>query len=369
MKTKRLLSLDVFRGMTVALMITVNNPGSWSFVYAPFKHAKWDGCTPTDLVFPFFLFVVGMAMWYAFKSFDYTLNKESAVKIIRRTFLIFVIGMMLNAIYPIMKLDFSDFRVMGVLQRIALAYGIGAFICLKFKQGWLYCILPVLLIFYWAILYFFGGTEPFSLDGNISSSVDVFLFGKSHIYNGYGIPFDPEGLLGVVSSVGTVVLGYLTGKLLSNSATLKITLIQLLVFGTTTLFLGQLWGLVFPINKALWSSSFVLYTAGLAMLTLALLIWLIDVKNFKKWTNPFVAFGMNPLFIFVFAGVWARAFILIRISTSDTTSLSLKDYIFSDILSPIFGNYGGSLAYALIHIVLFWAIVAFMYKRKIFVKI
>ena len=367
MASKRLMALDVFRGMTIALMITVNNPGSWSYIYAPFRHARWHGCTPTDLVFPFFLFIVGVAMWFAFKKFDYKLTSQSSIKLAKRTILIFAVGLLLNA-FPYITTDYSKLRIMGVLQRIALAYGFAGLICLSVNKKYLKYISVLILIGYWLLLKYLGGDAPYSLKGNVNVVFDTWVFGSSHLWHGYGIAFDPEGLLGVIPSVVTVILGYLTGSLIHNTTIKRLLFVKMMIFGVVGVIAGEVFDLVFPINKALWTSSYVLYTSSLAIMVIAFSIWLIDIKEKKKWSTPLLAFGMNPLFIFVFAGVWARIMYMIKVNLNGE-SVSLKHYIYSEILTPIFGNYTGSLVYALVHIIIFWVLVHIMYKRKIFVKI
>jgi len=212
--TQRYLALDVLRGMTVALMILVNNPGSWSHIYAPLEHSKWHGCTPTDLVFPFFLFVVGVSMFFSFSKYGNALNKESLLKIGKRTLLIFAIGLFLNS-FPQWATDYSKLRIMGVLQRIALAYGIGAVIVLASPRKYLPYVGGAILLFYWGLMYVLGGSDPFSLEGNATIAFDSAILGVSHLYKGFGIPFDPEGLLSTIPAVVTVILGYLVGALVN----------------------------------------------------------------------------------------------------------------------------------------------------------
>lgn len=197
----RLVSLDIFRGMTVAFMIIVNTPGSWKFVYAPLRHSEWHGCTPTDLVFPFFLFIVGVSMWYSMKKYGHEINTGSIIRILRRTLSIFALGLFL-AIFPrFVDRDYSTLRIMGVLQRIALAYLFGSIICLTVKRERLWIVIAVILLAYWAILRIFGGSDPFSLEGNIASKFDAAILGTKHLYKGFGIPFDPEGLLRTIPAL------------------------------------------------------------------------------------------------------------------------------------------------------------------------
>ncbi|WP_423130374.1 acyltransferase family protein [Gaoshiqia sp. Z1-71] len=365
--SKRLMSLDVLRGLTIVLMIIVNNPGSWSHVYAPLRHAAWNGCTPTDLVFPFFLFIVGTAMWYSFKKFDHQLTKELSLKIIRRTVLIFALGLFLNG-FPFIDFHFSSFRLMGVLQRIALGYGIASFIVLLSPIRWTYIISALLLTAYWSILWLFGGEQPFSLEGNASLRFDLFVLGEGHLYRGYGIPFDPEGLLSTLPAVVNVLFGYFAGRLIDRETNKQAAVYKLIGFGAAAVILALIWNPFFPINKPIWSGSYVLYTSGLAGIFLALLIWVTDIKGQQKWAQPFLVYGMNPLFIFVLAGMWARMLSLVQVASLSGTK-SLKAFIYQDLLVPWAGELNGSLLFALHLAVLFWIVGFILYRKKIFIKI
>ncbi len=365
--TQRYLALDVFRGITIATMITVNNPGSWSHVYAPLRHAAWHGCTPTDLVFPFFLFIVGVSMYFSFSKYEYRLDSKSVIKVLKRTFLIFLIGLFLNS-FPQWQQDFSKLRIMGVLQRIALAYGLGSIIVLSARKSLLPYISLAILLAYWGILYFFGGTEPYSLEGNAVTGVDRFLFGENHMYKGFGIPFDPEGLLSTIPAIATVIIGYMAGNIISSTERQKLPL-KFIILGAAGVGAGLLWGLVFPINKPIWTSSYVIYTAGWASVFLAVLIWIIDLKGFTKWTSFFVVFGMNPLFIYALAGVWARVLSrLIKIEDGDKV-ITGYNWLYTYVFQPLAGDINGSLLFALSHIAVYWLIGWVLYKRKIFIKV
>jgi Uncharacterized conserved protein len=366
--TQRYLALDVLRGMTVAMMILVNNPGSWAHIYAPLEHSKWHGCTPTDLVFPFFLFVVGVSMFFSFLKYGNTLNKESLVRVGRRTLLIYAVGFFL-ASFPQWLTDYSKLRILGVLPRIALAYGIGSIIVLAFQRKYLPYIGGAILLGYWAILYFFGGSDPYSLQGNATISVDSAILGVNHLYKGFGIPFDPEGLLSTIPAVVTVIIGYLIGSLIKETDKSQIYK-KLLVAGLAGILSGLIWGIVFPINKPLWTSSYVLYAAGWACIVLAILIWVIDVKGHSKWTSFFLVFGMNPLFIFALSGLWAKTlWQMVHISMPDGSSQSGSAWLYSQVFQPLAGDINGSLLYAISHVILFWLIGYVLYKKKIFIKV
>jgi len=361
-----MIALDVLRGLTILLMIIVNNPGSWEYVYAPLRHARWDGCTPTDLVFPFFMFIVGTAMWYSFKKQDYRLNPALTGKIIRRTILIFALGLFLNA-FPFKNFDPDSLRIMGVLQRIALAYGLAAFIVLLAPIRWNYIIVWMLLLGYWGILLLFGGDEPLSLEGNVVRQVDLFILGKDHLYHGYGIPFDPEGLLSTVPSVANILFGFLAGRLIDRQQDKLKAVCQLAGWGFFGVILGQFWSL--PINKPIWSSSYVVYSCGLASILLAILIWIIDIKRKQKWAHPLLVYGMNPLFIFVLAGIWADLLGVIQVAGAAGEQVSLKTFIYQELLVPWAGKMNGSLFFALHYAVLFWLVGLILYRKKIFIKI
>lgn len=366
--SKRLISLDALRGMTISLMILVNTPGSWAYVYSPLRHAEWNGCTPTDLVFPFFLFIVGVSVWFSFEKYQTKISKVTILKILKRTVIIFFIGLILN-LFPFF--DFSKVRIMGVLQRIAIAYGVGSILCLSFKRDKLLIVLGIILLGYWALLYFGSELDPYSLKENIVRKFDLFLFGDKHIYKGFGIPFDPEGLLSAIPAVGTVIIGYLVGQAISVESTVLIKLKKLLIYGVLLVILGAIWGLIFPINKALWTSSYVLYTAGLGILFLAFLIFVIDFKGYNIWAKPFIHFGTNPLFIFVFSGIYVKTIsYLIIIPVQDSNvKISAYKFLFDDVFSSIAGNMNGSLLFALSHIIVYWAICFLLYKNRIFIKI
>ncbi|WP_319228524.1 heparan-alpha-glucosaminide N-acetyltransferase domain-containing protein [Draconibacterium orientale] len=369
MKTaKRYLALDVLRGLTIVAMITVNNPGSWSHIYQPLKHSAWNGCSPTDLVFPFFLFIVGVSMYFSFSKYGNTLNKESFKRLAKRTILIFAIGLFLNS-FPQWARDFSKLRILGVLQRIAIVYGITSLIVLSARKSWLPYISATILLLYWGILYYFGNEAPFSLEGNATLLFDRAILGESHMYHGFGIPFDPEGLLSTIPAIVTALLGYMAGALIHKSEETKI-IKQLFAAGLTGIATGLIWGLIFPINKPLWTSSYVLYAAGWASVVLAGLIWIIDIKSYKKWTSFFVAFGMNPLFIFALSGLWANTLTrIIHVTNSDGQLTNGYTYLYHQIFVPLAGPLNGSLLFALAHVAFLWMIARILYKKKIFIKV
>ena len=362
-KSKRVIALDAFRGFTIALMILVNTPGSWAYVYPPFRHAKWHGCTPTDLVFPFFLFIVGVAMWFSFKAFDHQLNKKAVLKIIKRTLIIFAIGVGIK-LYSMLLRENSSFRLMGVLQRIALAYGFAAILVLSLKQKGLIATSAVLLLGYWFVLWFFGGDTPYALETNLARTIDLKIIGAKYLYMGEGIPFDPEGLLATIPSIVTVILGYFTGQMVEQTTDRKKLVLKMALWGVLAIFIGLIWDMAFPINKKIWTSSYVIYAAGYALVILALFIWLIDVKQYKKWAHPFIVYGMNPLFIYVLSGFWVITYFAISIGDSN-----MYNWLYKSVFVLIAGNMNGSLLFGLFHIALYWLIGLFLYRKKIFIKI
>jgi predicted acyltransferase len=366
--TNRLVSLDIFRGLTVAFMIIVNTPGSWDYVYAPLRHAKWHGCTPTDLVFPFFLFIVGVSMWYSMKKYGHEINTGSLVRILRRTLAIFALGLFL-AIFPKFARDYSTLRIMGVLQRIALAYFFGSILCLTIKRDYLWIVIAVILLAYWAILGFFGVADPYSLEGTIASKVDAAILGKNHLYKGFGIPFDPEGLLSTLPAIGTVLIGYYVGELLGKNETSSKTVIKLLLFGAASAGLGLLWGLAFPINKPIWTSSYVLYTAGLGMALLAIIYLIADVWKLQKWGMPFLVFGTNALFSYFLAGVWTRMMLYVIKIGSGEEKVTFYNWFYEKVCVPVAGNMNGSLLFAVLQVLFIWLISFILYRKKIYIRL
>ncbi len=362
-KPKRVVALDAFRGFTIATMILVNTPGSWAYVYAPFRHAKWHGCTPTDLVFPFFLFIVGVAMWFSFKAFDHQINKKASLKIVKRTVIIFAIGVGIK-LYSMLLNEHSSFRMMGVLQRIALSYGFAAILVLSLKQRALIAVSAILLLGYWFLLWFFGGDAPYALETNLARTIDLKIIGEKYLYMGEGIPFDPEGLLATLPSIVTVILGYFTGQMIEKTTDRNILVLKMVLLGVISIVVGLIWDMAFPINKKIWTSSYVIYAAGWALVVLSLFIWLIDVKQYKKWAHPFIVYGMNPLAIYVLSGFWVISYFAISIG-----DLNMYSWLYKSVFVPIAGNMNGSLLFGLFHIALYWLVGLILYKRKIFIKI
>lgn len=366
-KNGRLLSLDIFRGMTVTFMIIVNTPGSWNYVYPPLRHSEWHGCTPTDLVFPFFLFIVGVSMWFSLKKYGHELNGGSLLRVFRRTVTIFALGLFL-AIFPYFARDYSTLRIMGVLQRIAVAYGIAAIICMVVNRKYLWIVAAVILILYWGLLAFSGGADPYSLEGNVVRKIDLSLLGKDHIYKGFGIPFDPEGVLSTIPAVCTVIIGYYAGEIVGKGKAGHKTAVKVAVIGVALTGLGLLWSRFFPLNKPLWTSSFVLYTAGLAMIILSVIYWITDVFKLQKWGLFFTVFGINALFSYFMAGIWTRIMLFVTIPAG-TGKISLYTWIYEKVCAPVAGNLPGSLLFAFLQVLLIWLLALMLYRKKILVRL
>ena len=367
-ETNRLVSLDIFRGMTIAFMIIVNTPGSWDYVYRPLRHAEWNGCTPTDLVFPFFLFIVGVSAFYSLRKYGGILNGGTVFRIVRRMITIFAVGLLL-AIFPHFDRDYSTLRIMGVLQRIALAYGIATFICLAVNKRYLWIVTASLLLIYWALLAFFGGTDPYSLNDNFALKVDLAILGKNHMYKGFGIPFDPEGILSTLTSVCTVIIGYFAGDLINKKKAGGATVVKLFLIGAGLTGAGYLWGMVFPVNKALWTSSYVLYSGGFAMMVLAVIYLVADVIKWRRWGSFFLVFGTNALFTFVMAGVWTKLMLYVIKITSDGHRISFYTWFYRKVCVPVAGNLNGSLLFALLQVMLLWLTALLLYNRKIMIRL
>jgi predicted acyltransferase len=360
MVKQRFLALDVMRGLTLALMILVNTPGSWEFVYSPLLHADWHGITPTDFVFPFFLFMVGSALVFSIKGLQQLNRFEQTKKIIRRTVLLFLIGVLLSA-FPFTK-ELDGWRIMGVLQRIALAYAISAFIVLYLGFIGRMIVSLVVLVGYWALLNI--SADPYSLEHNLVRSLDLNLLGANHLWQGKGIAFDPEGLLSTLPAVVNVILGFEATRLLIASNKPK-ALIQLLIAASILIGIAVLWNLIFPINKSLWTSPFVLVTSGVAILVLILLVKL--EQSAPKLVAPlyqlFEIFGKNPLFIYVLSGLLAATLWLIPIGNESAYSAIYS--LFFKFADPYFA----SLLFALLMVTILWCVAWVLHKRKIIISL
>ena len=368
MKT-RFLSLDILRGITLACMILVNTSGNGDFTYGLLKHAKWHGFTPTDLVFPTFLFMVGVAMRFSFKSFNYTLTPRVRTKILKRTLLLFLINYLIFY-FPFTDFSFEKLRFLNVLPRIALSYCAVSFITLQVPNSWLTRINILILFSYWGILYLFGDPGvPYELASNAVLKLDLFLFGPNHLYHGNGIPFDPEGLLSTLPAISTCLLGYQASIFLEKQRSInKSPLSNLLVYGLALIIIAYNWDTVFPINKKLWTSSFVLLCAGIDFILIGLLSWWIETKEKTLANTFFLVFGTNSILAYAVSEVLAIQMDHIQMPEGDSTT-SLSTWLYWHVFEPIFGKYNGSLAFAVSFVLVCWTICYVFYRKKWFLKV
>jgi predicted acyltransferase len=369
--SSRLLSLDLFRGATIAGMILVNNAGDEPHSYWPLKHAEWNGWTPTDLVFPFFLFIVGVAMAFSFSSRLQRgdSRRELLRHVLWRGLALFALGMFLNG-FP-NQYQLASWRVYGVLQRIAICYVISAILALwSDRRGWILTIIGCLAA-YWILMRFvpvpgFGvpahDVPLLDPDRNLAAWLDRQLL-AGHLYEGTR---DPEGVLSTIPAVATSLLGMLTGQWLRSERSAQSKTLGMALLGLTGVVTGKIFNLGFPINKKLWTSSFVIFTAGLALLCLALCYWIVDVKHWRgRWTKPLLVFGMNAIAAYVFAEVISH--LLDHVHTS--SGLSWQEFIYQHMFAPLASPANASLLYALLYVVGCWAAMYVLYRKGIFLKI
>jgi predicted acyltransferase len=384
MNQQRYYSLDVFRGATVALMILVNNPGSWGHIFSPLEHANWHGCTPTDLVFPFFLFAVGNAMSFVMPKLALGTAADFWKKVIKRTLLIFAIGLFLNW-SPFVKWSdnhlifkvWENVRILGVLQRIALCYFFASVIVYYGKSRMALFIGMMILVIYWVLNIVFGAAgHPYSLSGYFGNAIDQNILGVSHIYKGEGVPFDPEGLVSMFPAIVQVILGFLVGEYIQAKEKNFEMLAQVLLTGVVLVLAGWIWDFSFPINKKIWTSSYVLYTTGLAMITLGMFIFLLEFKEAKgKWSHFFDVFGKNPLFIFVLSGFLPRVLALLRwVDHTDEKGQPIYTSAFPWFYEHVCKNINsdlrvGSFVYALCFIAFMFSLAYILDKKKIYIKV
>jgi predicted acyltransferase len=369
-KSERLLSLDVFRGITIAGMILVNNPGSWSNVYPPLQHAKWHGCTPTDLIFPFFLFIVGVAITFSLskRKEQGSSKKKLILNIFRRGIILFLLGEIMAA-FPYFNL--SEIRIPGVLQRIGVVYIISSIIFLYVNKKNIIYISSALLLIYWGLMTLVPvpGVGPANLEPttNLAAWLDNFLLG-GHLWSATKV-WDPEGVLSTMPAIVTALLGILTGYWLKSDNDKNIKTVWMFVFANLFLVLGYIWDGWFPLNKSLWTSSYVVYTAGLALHFLAVCYWLIDVKGFKKWVKPFQVYGMNAITVFFLSGLMAKSLYLIKVTDSAGEKISLKGFLFNNFFGSWLDPINASLLWAIFYILFWLGLMWILYSKKIFIKV
>ena len=366
-----LLSLDFFRGLTVAAMILVNNPGDWEHVYATLEHSKWNGCTPTDLIFPFFIFMIGVSIVYAFgsKKDDETLHKQIILKALKRSITIYMIYV---AIHFLFTFNFHHFRILGVLPRIAIVFFISVIIYVKanFKQ-WLW-IFSIILIVYCLLMtvvpvpgYGYAILEP---GKNLAAWLDNIILTPNHMWSGTKT-WDPEGILSTLPAVGTCLFGMMVGTTLKRTDKTEAEKVAwLLSFATFSVMAALIWNNWFPINKALWTSSFVLYTGGLATAGLTISYWLIDVQQRKKYITPFVAYGTNAITAYVAADIVLAVLGWIHVSLHGKT-VNLQEYLYQTIFVPNSSPINASLVGAITYVLILLVPMLILYKKKIFIKV
>ena len=377
-RSERLLSLDVFRGLTVAGMLLVNQPGDWGAIYPPLAHAPWNGWTPTDLIFPFFLFIVGVTTHLSVEARRRRGESEGAIigQIARRGLLIVLCGLLLASFpwWPVERI--TAMRFPGVLQRIGVAYFFGALFTLRGSIQRQVLILVALLYGYWFAMTVLpvpgtGAMGQLVLDNpsaSLAAWLDRAVFGR-HLWRS-AVTWDPEGLLSTVPAIGTVILGVFTGRWISGRAPIHERLVGLFAAGALATMLGLMWNWSFPINKNLWTSSYVLFTAGVAAITLATCIWLVDVVGVRWWTKPFTWFGRNPLLAFLGTGLMSRTiYSLIRVPNGDGTSRSLQRVIYENVYASWLSPKDASLLFALSYVALWALILWYLDKRRWYWKV
>lgn len=386
-RPQRLLALDILRGITIAGMILVNNPGSWGHIYAPLAHAEWHGLTPTDLVFPFFMYIMGISTYFSLRKYDFKFSGATLWKICRRTVVIFAIGlaiawfgMFLRGITSGKALaeavfTFDHIRILGVMPRLAICYGFGSLIALALSKKALPWFIAGLLVVYAVILFVGNGFEFAS--NNVIAIVDNAVLGPDHMYTDYvageSLKFDPEGLLSTLPSIAHMLIGFVCGGLIVGTKDNNLRINKLFIIGTILTFSGFLLDFGIPINKKIWSPTFVLTTCGLAASFLGLLIWIIDIKGYRRWCRFFEAFGINPLFMYCLGAVLSIIIGAIKVPYAAVESgvTTLKGWIYQAVLMPACADNAtlASLCFAILFVLLNWCIGDILYKKKIYIKI
>lgn len=424
----RLLSLDVFRGITIAGMVLVNNPGTWAAVYPALKHAEWHGWTPTDFVFPFFVFIVGVAIPLALgrRVEQGAMTRDVYLKIIKRSAIIFGLGLvqmgfpffdvsktdlplwvnivsvaLLVAACVLFAMDrfkesvivflsmtaflalvyfvdqgfpyerFEKLRIPGVLQRLALCYLFASLIFLHTKWR-LQALIAVMLMFgYWMLMFLFGagGYGDYSLEGNFAGLTDRYFLGENHIWKASKF-YDPEGILSTIPAVASCLIGVLCGQWIKSERSQLDKLGGIFFSGVVLTALGWVWSFWFPINKPLWTSSYVLYMGGLSLCFLAACMWLIDVKGYVKyWTKPFVIYGTNALALYFASSIFARVLIAIKIDVGEGKTVNAQKYVFDTLFAPLAQPIDASLMFALFYVVFWLFLMWLLYRKEIFIKV
>jgi predicted acyltransferase len=392
---ERLVSLDVFRGLTIAGMLLVNDPGTWSAIFPPLEHAEWHGWTPTDLIFPFFLFIVGITTHLSLSARRARGDDDSAIvkQILRRGFIIYLLGFLM-ALFPFYQWGtieslpnasawdrivwrLEHVRILGVLARIGIVYICAGLLTLKTTVRQQILIIAGLLFGYWFAMTLIpvpGENEIGALllhtkDRHLAAYIDRLILGTNHIWSG-SVTFDPEGILSTFPAIATAMLGVLAGRWIGQrEKPLLERITGLFAAGSLGMVVGLMWNWSFPINKSLWTSSYVVFTAGMACVALATIMWLVDYANVKWWTKPFVVFGVNPIVAFVGSGVMARLIYTLWHVDYQGRSVSIQNAIYQIGYASWLPPRVASLGFALTFVLLWYGILLVLYRRNIILKV
>jgi len=372
--SQRFLALDIFRGMTVCFMIIVNTSGNGATTYPPLEHAAWHGFTPTDLVFPSFMFAVGNAMSFVTRKWNSLSQSQVLGKIFKRTLIIFLLGYLMywfpfvhwNAQHQLESNPIGNTRIMGVLQRIALAYCFASLLAYYLKPRTVFILSVSFLVLYWFILLLFGdSSDPYNMLTNAGTRLDLWLLGPSHLYHGEGAAFEPEGFLSTLPSIANVTFGYLAGKWIQDKGKEYEGIAKLLLAGVLFVVVALTWDWFFPINKKLWTGSFVLLTVGIDCILISGLIYITDFLQKRKWGYFFEVFGRNPLFIYLLSELTA---ILLYFFTVGDKHQPVYGWLFTNIFKNA-GMYFGAFLFAVCFMLFCWLIGYVLDKRKIYVRV
>ncbi|PJA95815.1 MAG: DUF5009 domain-containing protein [Ignavibacteriales bacterium CG_4_9_14_3_um_filter_34_10] len=376
-KSQRLLSLDVFRGITIMGMILVNNPGTWNAIYPQLEHASWHGCTFTDLIFPFFLFIVGVAISYSLtkRKVQGGDMKSLYLNIFRRTVILFGLGIILAG-FPFGLLfghefSWSTIRIPGVLQRIAVVYMISAVLFLSTSTKFQYWFTGIILVLYAALMSFIPvpgvGHGNFEQATNLSAWIDRLILGN-HLWSGTKL-WDPEGILSTMPAIGNAMLGIFTGNLLRSDKDPVTKTVWLYVGGSILMVAGWVWSFWFPLNKNIWTSSYVLWTVGLGLNFLAFCYWFIDIKKITWWIKPFHVYGMNAITVFFLSGIIGRIMYMVKWEGAEGNVVTIKSFLFDNFFLSWLSPINASLAWAIVYILVWLGLMWILYAKKIFIKV
>lgn len=388
-KNERIVAIDVMRGLTIAAMVLVNNPGDWGALYSPegvwryifwpLRHADWHGLTPTDLIFPFFLFLSGASAWFSFKRPVPLAARLKTIAV--RAIELFAIGLFLvnfpfsDSAGALFHKPFADWRIMGVLQRIAIAWGIGAALIAIWgkRPKLLFSISALLLGGYWLALQLGGvaGADPFSLYNHLGHQVDLAVLGASHLWQNPTPPFEPEGLLGSLPAVVSMIIGWFAGSWIGNrgssgKGSWLFVQQKMVLAGIALLVAGVIMHPLFPINKALWSSSYVLVTGAIGLWTLALLLWIFEEQQWRRFSWIAQVFGANAILLYIIDQLWVKASWLLPAPSGDG---SFSSWLYHSVCTTFAGPYGGSLLYPILHLLFYWVLLLPLYRKRIFLKL